>query len=92
MNSFIEKIRTTYPLMKIGDLNFSLEEGLLQAGLNFKAFFLSLPKEIGIIENPLPLITSPEEKIYQEVSKFTSPLSESATPYIQVGKENPFAL
>jgi len=93
IKEFIGKIRVTYPLMKIEDLNFSLK-GVSESEttLKIKTFFLSLPKEIGKIEDPLSLITPVEEKVYQEVSIFSSPLREEFAPSVPVGKENPFVL
>jgi len=93
IKEFIGKIRVTYHLMKIEDLNFSLK-GVSESEttLKIKTFFLSLPKEIGKIEDPLSLITPVEEKVYQEVSIFSSPLREEFAPSVPVGKENPFVL
>jgi len=91
---FIEKVKTTYPLMRMEGVNFSYgDEDLLNIKLKIETFFLEMPKEIGKLESPLPLINSEEEKIYKEVSQFSSPLSEEAINTIYpTGKENPFAI
>jgi len=93
IKKFIEKIKVTYPLMKIEELSVSLKtESELETALKIKTFFLPLPTEIGKIEEPLSLITPAEEKAYREVSIFSSPLKEEVIPAFPSGKENPFAL
>jgi len=93
IKDFIEKIKITYPLMKIESVTFSKEkENQLEGIISVKTFFLSLPKEIGKIEDPLSLLTPAEEKAYQKVSNFTSPLQNEFFPSVPAGKENPFSL
>jgi len=90
--SFMEKIETSYPLMRIEEVAVSSkEEGPTQAAIKVKFFFLSLPQTLGPVEVPLSLITPQEEKIYQEISKFTPVLTEENLPPVGGGKENPFA-
>ncbi|MGB9706995.1 MAG: hypothetical protein ACPLXP_02920, partial [Microgenomates group bacterium] len=92
ITGFMEKIETVLPLMKLEETSISFkEEGLLEATVKVKVSFLPLPKELGAMESPLPLITSQEEKIYQEVANFNSVLTEESLPPVQSGKENPFA-
>jgi len=92
IKEFLERIKTTYPLMKIENLSISLQsESRFGANLKIKVFFLDLPEKIGSTEDPLPLVASAEEKIYQKVSGFSSPLKEKIIPSVPAGKENPFS-
>jgi Tfp pilus assembly protein PilO len=93
MKDLIEKIKTTYPLMKIEELVISSRtESQPEATIKINAFFLNLPKEIGKTEDPLSLVTPAEEKVYEYVSGFSSPLQEEFILSIPTGKENPFTL
>jgi hypothetical protein len=93
IREFIEKIKVTRPLMEIEDLSIYFKtESESEANLKIKIFFLGLPKEIGKVEDPLSLLTTEEERVYQKVSEFSSPLEEEFTPSPTLGKENPFAL
>jgi len=89
--NFIDKIKATYPLMRVDEISIFLSEEELPASLlKIEAFFLSLPKEMGKTEEFLSLITSAEEKVYREISTFSFPLKEEVAPTLPSGKENPF--
>ncbi len=90
--SFMEKIETSYPLMRLEEATISSkEENQTQATIKVKFFFLPLPKTLGSVDSPVSLVTPQEEKIYQEISKFTPVLIEENLPPVGGGKENPFA-
>jgi len=88
---FMERIETSYPLMKLEEIAVSSREGSsTQATAKVQAFFLPLPQALGSVESPLSLVTPQEEKIYQDLLRFTPVLTEEDMQTIQSGKENPF--
>ena len=90
---FLERVESTFPLMKLEKFSLSQEGGGgIEAVVVLNAFFLSLPKELGTVEQPLALITPQEEDIYQVITKFKPLQKEEGLMTIQVGKENPFKL
>jgi len=97
IDMFLEKIKTTFPIMKVEKFNISLEEdSSWRASLEVKTFFLELAEDIGRVTDLLLPLSPSEEKIYREVSNFTSPisLSETGSPSssFQNERENPFGL
>lgn len=91
VRNFFDRIETTLPLMKISLIDLSQKgEDSVDGNLKLAAFFLLLPKELGVIEKPLALITSQEEKAYQELVRFKAAEKVGELPLIPSGKENPF--
>jgi len=90
--NFLEKIKTSYPLMKPEDvaLSYHKNENLIEGKIVFRTFSQPLPKSLGSIESPLLPITPEEEKSYEEISKFNSVVIEKDLEPVQTGKENPF--
>ena len=89
--NFFDRIETIMPLMKIRGIGMAQsDEGVVEANLELATFFLLLPKELGVIENPLALITLQEEKAYQELTRFKAAEKVEEWLLIPSGKENPF--
>lgn len=89
--NFFDRIETVMPLMKIRGIGMARSDGgAIEAKLELAAFFLLLPKELGVIEKPLALITSQEEKAYQELTRFKAAEKMEEWILIPSGKENPF--
>lgn len=88
--SFLEKIKGTIPLIRAIKVAADTREGWqMEAKINFEAYFLPLPTTLGEAEKPIEVINDKEEKIYQEILKFT-PLPQEELPLVPAGKENPF--
>jgi len=91
--NFIKDIERVVPILTLDSLAFSNEgPQAVEVFMKGKNFYLAVPKEIGSIESPLPLLTSEEEKIYQYVSNFKNIDRGGLFTPMQSGKENPFNL
>lgn len=69
--SFLQQAETTAPLMRVNSLAMSQKmEGLDEALVDIRTYFLPFPKTIGKLEQPIVPVTSQEEKVFNELSNF----------------------
>jgi len=91
LTSFLAKIEKTLPLMELSGVSLNQQDGdLFEASLGIKSFFSPLPAKLGPMDQPLPLITSSEEKIYQRLANFEKVKVEQNWSLTPSGKGNPF--
>jgi Tfp pilus assembly protein PilO len=90
--NFIEKMKKIFPIMSIKEVDVEIKkDNSLLAKILIETYYSPFPEKIGSVESPILLVTSQEEKIYQEISGFSSILPETEEIDIKMGKENPFA-
>jgi len=90
--SFINSLEISCPLMRVEMVESSFEgKDKMREKISVQSFFLPPPKELPTLDSPLAVLTSQEEKIYQDISSFYSPLEEENFAPVQSGKENPFS-
>jgi len=92
--SFLQQVETTAPLMRVSGLAISQkEEGLDEAMIDIRTYFLLFPKTIGELEQPIVSVTSQEEKIFGNLASFklfeASEVSSSSA--LPTGKSDLFA-
>jgi len=80
--NFLKQIETTSPLMKVSGLVINQKgEGLDEAMINIKSYYLSFPKTIGKFEQQITPVTTQEEKIFDKIYNFSLISEEEmATP------------
>ena len=91
--SFFKEVETTAPLMKVNGLAISQKaEGLDEALIDVRTYFLPFPKTIGKLEQSISPVTTQEEKVFNELSNFklfeASEVSPSSA--LPVGKADLF--
>lgn len=68
--SFLQQVETVAPLMKVSGLTISQKmEGLDEAMIDIRTYFLLFPKTIGELEQPIVSVTSQEEKVFAQLNK-----------------------
>jgi Tfp pilus assembly protein PilO len=95
IRTFLQKIISVTPLTQTVSLDFTSErlKGLGSADIGILTFSLPLPESLGKIEDPVPVITSGEEALFQKISQLASPLQPVGPIEIAPvpsGKENLF--
>lgn len=91
IKSFLGQVESTIPVMQTTDVSLTRTEGEVKADISLDTYFLPLPKTLGAVETPLVKITPNEELLYQEIARFTTPLTEGALPSVTTGKEDLFS-
>jgi Tfp pilus assembly protein PilO len=91
IRDFLDRISSTVPVMQINEAFLSGDEEERRAEVSFDAYFLPLPKTLGLPENPLAKITSDEEIAYKKIERFYFPLAAEILPSVGSGKENLFS-
>lgn len=93
--SFLQQVETVAPLMKVSGLTMSQKmEGLDEALVDIRTYFLPFPKTIGKLEQPIVPVTSQEEKVYGDLTKFTffeANQGTSSATLLPTGKTDLFA-
>ncbi len=90
IKDFVQKVENVIPLMRIKIVGLSnREENFVEANLVLNAYFQPLPQNIGLLEQPISLITQEEESTYQTLSGFEPAATESSLPEVVSGRENP---
>jgi len=92
--NFIQQVEVTAPLMRVSSLAISQKgEGLDEAMIDIRTYFLPFPKTIGKLEQPIVPVTSQEEKVFNDLASFklleTNESTFSAT--LPVGKTDLFS-
>lgn len=93
--SFLQQVEIIAPLMRVSGLTMSQKmEGLDEALIDIRVYFLPFPKTIGKLEQPIVPVTSQEEKVYGDLTKFTffeASQEISSAPLLPTGKTDLFA-
>ena len=88
---FLDELEKTLPLMRIKRVSLSQKKGnLFESGIELQAFFLSLPGELGPVEEALPLISQREEEVYRQLADFKAIELKESLSLTPAGKENLF--
>jgi len=92
--NFIQQVEVTAPLMRVSSLAISQKgEGLDEAMIEVRTYFLFFPKTIGKLEQPIVPVTSQEEKVFGELASFKLPETNESTfsAILPVGKTDLFS-
>jgi hypothetical protein len=90
IKEFFNKIQKFLPLMSASNLKMNFSEGNAAIDFVLKGYYLALPKTLGKIDDPLPKLTSEEEKILSEISGYNSLNLQTFTP-VASERKNPFS-
>lgn len=73
IKKFFEKINTTNPLLAVTKVTSTSNDGKnYDAELELAIYWQPLPSKLGKISDPLPIISSSEEKMIEKISQFPS--------------------
>lgn len=73
IKKFFEKINTTNPLFAVTKMTSSSNDGkTYDAELELAVYWQPLPTVLGKISDPLPMMSSSEEKVLEKISQFPS--------------------
>ncbi|MGB9911065.1 MAG: type 4a pilus biogenesis protein PilO [Microgenomates group bacterium] len=95
IKNFLKEIEESAPLMDIKSLRIEVVDKNEEVNLKLDTYYLTLPKTLGKIDAPVVLLTEQEEKLYQDLSRFSQKffMGEGGFEITsdQIGKENPFS-
>ena len=92
VKDFLDKIQSSLPFILVEKVNLAQEENEHQSlALSLNTFFLALPTQLGQLEKPLVLMTSEEEKTYQQLDDYQLVVAEESIFTTPSGRENPFS-
>lgn len=100
LQNFIRQIESTLPLTTVENIKVKTMEASGSAQINLYALSLEvkirslyspLPKTLGKVETPLPKITDNDNKLIEQIKKFsTYETQQVPLETVTVGRENPF--
>jgi len=88
ITSFISRLEKAAPLMKIESLSLSLDGS--NCSLTVRVYYQTMPKTIGAVDKPVPVLTEKEKEILNEIATYQK--VEAIKTTVPVGKENIFSL
>lgn len=83
------KIQESLPLVSLKQVKIGLSADNATVELTLESYFLPLPQTLGTIDSPVPKLTSDEEKVLTQISKFSYLPAASFPP--GTGRANPFS-
>ncbi|MFZ5366311.1 MAG: type 4a pilus biogenesis protein PilO [Patescibacteria group bacterium] len=86
---FFKKIQESLPLVSLKKVKIEFSGENATVELTLESYFLPLPQTLGVIDSPVPKLTSDEEKILTQISKFSYLPPVSFPP--GTGRTNPFS-
>ncbi len=90
---FFGELESSLPLLRVSEVNLSRysDEGIFSVNFEVLSFYASMPRSLGGISTPLPVLTEREVEVREKLRGFNvSTVTDPDFSGMEVGETNPF--
>lgn len=89
--SFIDSLKSSYPLMRISKLGFTVSQNKVRSDFSIDSYWSPLPTTISSTDTPLQNLRSSDQQLLTRLGELKKPASLTYTVLQPQGRENPFS-